>query len=115
MPKTKYDIFPALRHQHPEKELRPIGFALQYEGEAHYVVKFKMLRGLTYYLIKNQNPDSTTDYTLFSKCFRGEGNGALRFIDPVGHGRLDMESKTRLRIYLDLFQVPVLMNLFPVV
>ncbi len=87
------------------------GFAVQYEGEAHYVIRFTMFPNNPYYLSKNR--DSQTHYTAFAKVVKDPTTNAIRFQNPIGSGKLPPDLKSNLEIWFPLLGTSVFMNLFP--
>jgi len=88
-----------------------VGFAVQFAGESHYVIRFLMFPSNPYFLIKNR--DSQTDYTVFAKLVKEPAGGPIRFQNPVGSGRLLSDLKSHLEIRFPLLGTHVFMNLFP--
>ena len=88
-----------------------VGFAVQFEDESHYVIRFTMFPNNPYYLSKNR--DSQTHYTAFAKQIKEPITNAIRFQNPVGSGRLPNDLKSHLEIYFPLLGTSVFMNLFP--
>ncbi len=86
------------------------GFAVQFVGEEHYVVRLNMFPSQAYYLTKNR--DSQSNYTLFSKVLRDREAGVVRFQNPVGSGKLSQETKAHLEIRFPLLGTSVFMNLY---
>ncbi len=87
------------------------GFAIQFEGETHYVVRLSMFPTMPYYLCKNR--DSQTHYTVYAKLVKDAETGLIRFQNPVGSGRLMPDLKSHLEIRFPLFGNSLFMNLFP--
>ena len=87
------------------------GFAVQFEGESHYVVRLTMFPSNPYYLCKNR--DSHDNYTVFAKMVADESTGAIRFQNPVGSGKLLPEMKSYLEIRFPLLGTSDFMNLYP--
>lgn len=87
------------------------GFAVQFEGDNHYVIRFSMFPNIPFYLSKNR--DSQTQYTVFAKVVRDQNSSAIRFQNPVGSGRLYPDLKSHLELRFPLLNATVFMNLFP--
>lgn len=87
------------------------GFAVQFEGENHYVIRFSMFPNNPFYLCKNR--DSQSNYTVFAKMLKDATTGLARFQNPVGSGRLLAGLKSHLEIRFPLFGTSVFMSLFP--
>src|SRR5689334_14071391 len=76
------------------------GFAVQFEGESHYVIRFTMFPNIPYYLAKNR--ESQTHYTAFAKLVKDPHTNAVRFQNPVGWGKLSPDLKSHLEIRFPL-------------
>lgn len=87
------------------------GFAVQFEGTEHYVLRLTMFPSQPYYLCKNK--DSLTSYTLFAKAVKDPESRAVRFQNPIGSGRLPDDLKSHLEIRIPLLGTSLFMNLFP--
>lgn len=87
------------------------GFAVQFEGDSHYVIRFTMFPNIPYYLCKNR--DSQTHYTAFAKVVKDPYTNEIRFQNPVGSGKLLADLKSHLEIRFPLLGTSVFMNLFP--
>lgn len=85
------------------------GQAFLREGETFYTVKLMMFPGQTYYLTKNK--DSQDRYTVFAK--QVQNDGAVKFQNPVGSGRLSQEVPMYLEIYFPVLRSQMFMSLFP--
>ena len=90
------------------------GYAYNYEGESHYVLRLSMFPKSFYYLIKNK--DSATSYTVFSRRLVDPGDPTkIWFQNPVGSGQVTEELKSHLELRFPLIGVPIFMSLFPAV
>ncbi len=87
------------------------GFAVQFEGESHYVIRFSMFPNNPYYLCKNR--DSQTHYTAYAKVVKDPVSNGVRYQNPVASGKLLPELKSHLEIRFPLLGTSVFMNLFP--
>ncbi len=108
---SKYQVFAG--KMIAGKLVQPLlaGFAVQFEGDHHYVIRFSMFPNIPYYLCKNY--ESQTNYTAFAKCIKDQETGKLRFQNPVGSGKLLDELKSHLEIRFPLLGTSVFMDLFP--
>ena len=110
----KYELVVAeLSHGENGPELKnPLlaGFAVQFEGDSHYVVRLSMFPGIPYYLSKNRS--SQTQFTLFGKLVKDPETYAIHFQNPIGSGKLINETKSHIEIRLPLLGTSVFMNLF---
>jgi hypothetical protein len=88
------------------------GFAVQFEGDSHYVIRLTMFPNNPYYLCKNKG--SQDGYTVFAKVVKDPDTNAIRFQNPVGSGRLLPETKSHLEIRFPLIGTSVFMNLYPI-
>ena len=88
-----------------------VGFAVQFRGDNHYVIRLLMFPNNPYYLTKNR--DSLMDYTVFAKIVKDATTGAVRFQNPVGSANLLSDLKSHLEIRFPLLGTTVFMNLFP--
>ncbi|MBI2712753.1 MAG: hypothetical protein HYX41_07875 [Bdellovibrio sp.] len=87
-----------------------VGFAVQFEGESHYVIRLTMFPNNPYYLCKDR--DSHSHYTAFAKVVRDPESTSVRFLNPVGSGYLTPDLKSHLEIWFPLLGTSVFMNLF---
>ena len=108
---AKYELVVAKLADGELKNPMLAGFAVQFEGEAHYTVRLTMFPNSPYYLSKNR--DSQTNYTIFAKLVKDPATGAVRFQNPIGSGKLLSDSKAHLEIRFPLLGTSVFMNLFP--
>lgn len=86
------------------------GFAVQFENETHYVIRFTMFPNNPYYLCKNR--DSQTHYTVFAKLVKDPITNRVRYQNPVGSGRLFPDLKSHLELWFPLLGNSVFMNLY---
>jgi hypothetical protein len=84
------------------------GFASLATNGSFYYLRLMMLPGTTFYLSKNNTPDS---YTVFAKFIGTEES--FRLQNPVGTARLAGDLKTHLEIRFPLLSRPLFMSLFP--
>ena len=107
---AKYELVVAKLIDGELKNPMLAGFAVQFEGEAHYVVRLTMFPSVPYYLSKNR--DSQECYTIFAKVVKDPTSGALRFQNPIGSGKLLANAKSHLEIRFPLLGASVFMNLY---
>jgi len=107
---AKYELFVGRFVDGELKSPMLAGFAVQFEGEAHYVVRLTMFPATPYYLSKNR--DSQTSYTIFAKMVKDNATGTVRFQNPIGSGKLLSDAKSHLEIRFPLLGTSVFMNLF---
>ena len=86
------------------------GFAVQFAGEQHYVLRFTMFPNIPYYLCKNR--DSQTQYTAFAKIVRDPNSSAVRFQNPIGSGKLQPDLKSHLENRFPLVNSDVVWSTF---
>ena len=110
-PMAKYEVVMGRVIEGTVADPMLVGFAVQFEGEAHYVLRFTMFPNNPYYLSKNR--DSQSHYTAFAKQVKDPVTNAIRFQNPVGSGRLPNDLKSHLELYFPLLGTNVFMNLFP--
>jgi hypothetical protein len=109
---TKFEVVLAKLGSNGLTQPMLAGFAVQFEGESHYVIRLTMFPNNPYYLSKNKG--SQDGYTVFAKVLKDPETSAIRFQNPVGSGRLLEETKSHLEIRFPLIGTSVFMNLYPV-
>lgn len=108
---AKYELVVAKLIDGELKNPMLAGFAVQFEGESHYVVRLTMFPNIPYYVCKNR--ESLSCYTIFAKAVKDLESNAVRFQNPVGSGKLLPDLKSHLEIRFPLLGTSIFMNLYP--
>ena len=103
-----YEVFLGSKYDGKLNSIHIAGFATLSDGSNFYYLRLMMFPGMTFYLSKNNNPES---YTIFAKFVGTEASFKLQ--NPVGTARLSDDLKTHLEIRFPLLARPLFMSLFP--
>ncbi|MGK5085728.1 hypothetical protein WDW37_20760 [Bdellovibrionota bacterium FG-1] len=87
------------------------GYALRFEGVGYYVLKLWFQQERSYFIQKNQEDDDT--YCVYSRKVL-EGDGQVRFLNPVGYAKMTQNQESLeivlpdlpRRYYMSLFAKP---------